>query len=268
MRHDQTMTDHIPFLTHPLLDHPGISHGFFTRHGGVSQGVYDSLNGGLGSKDNRDHVDENRLRAATALGGKHDLICGLYQIHSALCHIVDNTYRDRKEGDAMVTTTAGVTCVILTADCVPVLFADPVHHVIAAAHAGWRGAVSGVVASTIAAMEDAGASRDHIVAVTGPAIQQQSYQVGADLRAAVCDGHADASVFFQPDEKPQHWRFDLPGYVKGQLIDQGVTAAAMPDDTYADDRFFSHRHATHHHQPDSGRLMAMIRLNQPALSEK
>jgi len=264
---DQTSTDAVPYLTHPLLDFPGISHGFFTRHGGVSDGLYDSLNGGLGSKDNLENIHENRRRAAAAIGGGADHICGLFQIHSDICHDIDHhasspTPPERPEGDAMVTTKSGLTCVILTADCVPVLFVDPVNRVIGAAHAGWRGAVGGVIASTITAMEKKGASRGHILAVTGPSIQQSSYQVGNDLRDAVCASTADAEKYFQPDDAQDHWLFDLPQYVLGQLHSLGVNAAAMAEDTYADDRFFSHRRATHLNQPDSGRLMTMIRFDQ------
>ena len=266
-----------PFLTHPLLDCPGVSHGFFTRHGGVSCGLYDSLNGGLGSQDNLDHVAENRAIAMNSItldaaentsqdGDDH--LCGLYQIHSALCHRVGRQTTLRQEGDAMVTTDTGVTCVILTADCVPVLCVDPVHQVIAAAHAGWRGAVSGIIASTINAMEEAGASRGHIRAVTGPAIQQASYQVGADLRASVLAASPDAEHVFKQDHTNDRWLFDLPRYVLEQLQGLGITAASMEEDTYTDDRFFSHRRATHENKPDSGRSMAMIRLNHPQENEK
>ena len=263
---DQTLTDAVPYLTHPLLDCVEASHGFFTRHGGVSHGLYDSLNGGLGSKDNLDHVHENRRRAAAAIGGGADHLSGLFQIHSDICHNIDHQALssnppERPEGDAMVTTQSGLTCVILTADCVPVLFIDPVNRVIGAAHAGWRGAVGGIIASTITAMEEQGASRGYIRAVTGPSIQQASYQVGNDLRDVVCAATADAEEYFQPDAAQDHWLFDLPQYVLGQLHALGVNAAAMAEDTYSDDRFFSHRRATHQNQPDSGRLMAMIRLN-------
>lgn len=262
---DHMTTEPIPYLTHPLLDCPGVSHGFFTRHGGVSQGLYDSLNGGLGSKDSLDHIDENRRRAAAAIGGSADHLCGLFQIHSSICHNIDHhalspNPPERPEGDAMVTTKSGLTCVILTADCVPVLCVDPVNSVIGAAHAGWRGAVGGIVSSTIEAMEKAGASRDHIRAVTGPSIQQSSYQVGHDLRDAVCASAAQAEQYFNPDDTQDRWLFDLPRYVQGQFNDLGVQAVTMAEDTYSDDRFFSHRRATHQNQPDSGRLMAMIRL--------
>ena len=258
------MTKYPPFLTHPWLEIPGIRHGFFTRHGGVSSGLYDSLNGGLGSKDDLGQVKENRSRAAAALGGEQDTLCGLYQIHSNICHHASAEASDRPEGDALVSNNIGLTCVILTADCVPVLFADTKNRVVAAAHAGWRGAVAGIITSTIDEMIKAGAQREYIVAVTGPAIQQNSYQVGHDLRDAVCATDSAASQFFTEDDAPQHWRFDLPGFVTAQINGLGVKADTMAEDTYRDDRFFSHRRACHAHLPDSGRLMSMIRLTDPS----
>ena len=257
------MTDQI-FLTHPSLDFSdlgcdGIKHGFFTRHGGVSHGLYNSLNGGLGSKDDLDCVNQNRRIAASALGGGHDTICGLYQIHSNIAHRVDQSTKTRAEGDAIVTTDSQVTCLILTADCVPILLADPFNKVIAAAHAGWRGAVEGIVRSTIDLMLDSGAERQHIHAVTGPSIQQSSYQISGDFRDTVLAASPEAEIYFQTDGE-NHWKFDLPAYVIHQLKTEDVSAVAMPEDTYSDDRFFSHRQATHQKQPDSGRLMSMIRI--------
>jgi YfiH family protein len=260
IRDDESMTDHPHFLTHPWLNIPGIRHGFFTRHGGVSSGLYDSLNGGLGSKDDMSHVKENRNRAMEAIGGGKDTLCGLYQIHSNICRHASAESDDRPEGDALVAHELGLTCVILTADCVPVLFADPKNRIVAAAHAGWRGAVAGITTSTIDAMIKAGAERDHIIAVTGPAIQQDSYQVGDDLRDEVCATDAKASRFFKADDQPHHWRFDLPGFVTAQIKAIDVKADRMTEDTYSDDRFFSHRRACHAQHPDSGRLMSMIRL--------
>lgn len=247
-----------PFITDPLLDLPNIAHGFFTRHGGVSKGLYDSLNGGLGSDDNLDHALENRRLAASALGGGDDRICGLYQIHSNICHMADPEKDTRPQGDAIITTEKAVTCVILTADCVPVLLADPKAGMIGAAHAGWRGAQAGIIASTISAMTKAGALRQNLVAVVGPAIQQASYQVGDDLRDDVLKASPDAEGYFIKDG--ERWRFDLPSYVLGQLKAEGITSSKLPHDTYTDDRFFSHRRATHENTGDTGRLMAMIRL--------
>ena len=264
------MNIHPPFLTHPLLDVPGVAHGFFTRHGGVSDGVYDSLNGGVGSDDDITLVTTNRRLAAAALGGGAESICGLYQIHSGLCHIADPDAADRPQGDAIITNREDVTCVILTADCVPVLFADETAGVVGAAHAGWRGAVKGIIAATIDGLVKHGATHSCLKAVVGPAIQQGSYQVGDDLRDAVLAASPRATGSFTPDDDaPKRWRFDLPGYVLGQLHDHGIEAAMRHEDTYSDRRFFSHRRATHEaahaadpaQSADSGRLMSMIRLN-------
>ncbi|MCE2516780.1 MAG: peptidoglycan editing factor PgeF [Alphaproteobacteria bacterium] len=251
-----------PYLTHPSLADAGIAHGFFTRHGGVSGGVYDSLNGGLGSRDDRQNVTANRKRAAAALGGDQDTICGLYQIHSGICHVANPDAPAFPEGDAIITNREGITCVILTADCVPVLFADPAAGVVGAAHAGWRGAVGGIIPATIDGLIRLGASRHHLTAVVGPAIQQHSYQVADDLRDQVLTTSPQAEGHFARDpQASSRWLFDLPGYVLGQLRDHGITAASTDDDTYSDSRFFSHRRATHEKAVDSGRLMSMIRLS-------
>jgi YfiH family protein len=248
-----------PFLSHECLDHDGLAHGFFTRHGGVSQGVYDSLNCGFGSNDAPDAVNENRRRAASALGGVDDVICGLYQLHSATCHIADATTSSPPKGDALITNQSGITLAILTADCVPIILADHNAGVIGVAHAGWRGATRGIIASTLKAMRGLGAKIENICGVIGPAIQQCSYQVGVDLREEVLARHPNAGDRFIPDGAGK-WRFDLPGFVKDHLDDQGVGHASFSDDTYSDDRFFSHRRKTHLNAPDTGRLVSMIRL--------
>lgn len=255
-----------PYLSHPLLnDLNGVRHGFFTRHGGVSSGLYDSLNGGLGSADDLDLVYQNRRAAAAALGGGDDKICGLYQVHSDRCLRADPSLEDRPTGDAIITNKPNITCLILTADCVPVLFADPEAGIVGAAHAGWRGAVAGIIPNTVAQILGLGGTTNQLRAVVGPAIQQASYQVGGDLRDQVLSTAPDAETYFIRDETGLHddrWRFDLPGFVFGQLTAHGVKATCLNNDTYADDRFFSHRRATHQSAPDSGRLMSMIRLTQ------
>ncbi len=255
-------------LTHPFFDDKAIRYGFFTRHGGVSSGNYASLNGGLGSNDDPANVLKNRQLAAASIGGEDDSLCGLYQIHSGDAYFADNT---PLRGDALVTNQTGITCVILTADCAPVLFADTQNNVIAAAHAGWRGAARGIIPNTIALMLDCGASLRHIKAVIGPSIQQKSYQVGDDLRSEVLSASPNifpnASTHFTPDDNaPHHWHFDLSGYILSQLRSLGIAADRLLDDSYSDDRFFSHRRATHlalpdtGRQPDTGRMMSMIRL--------
>ena len=245
-------------LRHELLEDARLRHGFFSRHGGVSRGVYESLNGGVGSGDEASKVEENRERAARALDGTASDIHGLYQIHSATA--VEAGGDHRQEGDAIVCDRPGPILSILTADCAPVLLADPEAGVVAAAHAGWRGAVAGIIPSTLEAMARLGAGSGSIRAVVGPAIQQSSYQVGEDLRDAVLAAAPGAESFFASDPEPGRYRFDLPGYVLSQLEAAGVSAVAMSEDTYCDDRFFSHRRACHRDESDSGRLMSMIRL--------
>ena len=248
-----------PFLTHPLLDVDGIRHGFFTRHGGFSTGLYDSLNGGPGSADDQAAVARNRGHAAAALGGSGDDVCGLYQIHSARVHDADHT-ASRPEGDGHVTDQPGLTLTILTADCAPVLLVDRSTGVIAACHAGWRGAVAGITEATIERMLARGAARKAIAAVIGPTITQASYQVGADLHEAVLAASPWAGSCFADDDEPGRFRFDLPGYLLRRLSDAGVESALLGPDTYSDERFFSHRRATHQGQADSGRLISMIRI--------
>ena len=249
-----------PFLSHDLLNKNAVSHGFFTRHGGVSAGVYDSLNCGLGSDDEIDNVLQNRALAAATLGGTDDNICGLFQIHSNICHIANSIDDTRPEGDAIVTDKPHITLAILTADCVPVLFADHDNSIIGAAHAGWRGAVRGIISSTIETMEKLGANKERIKAVIGPAIQQQSYQVGNDLRDEVLSLFPQAHLHFVPDGT-EKWKFDLPHFVSDQLSEHRIDHHVMTDDTYTDDRFFSHRRNTHEQGPDTGRLVSMIRIN-------
>ena len=248
-----------PFLTHDLLEDMSIAHGFFTRHGGVSEGVYDSLNCGLSSGDDKASVERNRHLAATALGGGDDKICGLYQIHSGICHVADVESDERPQGDGLVTNKRGAVLAVLTADCAPILLADRDAGVIGVAHAGWRGAMRGIVASTLEAMTGLGARLDSIRAVIGPAIQQDSYEVGSDLRGEVLSHHAGAEDYFAPDGGGK-WRFDLTGFVGSQLASFEVRYERMMDDTYSDVRFFSHRKATHAGGADTGRLVSMIRL--------
>ena len=250
----------IPYLTDNFLDTVTVTHGFFTRHGGVSSGVYDSLNCGLGSNDDVALCHQNRRLAASAIGGETDSICGLFQIHSDICHIANPKAKMRPEGDAIVTDKPDITLAILTADCVPILFADSDAGVIGAAHAGWRGAVQGVISSTVDQMKHIGAKPEKLRAVIGPAIQQASYQVGPDLRDEVLSYYPDASSQFICDVEDK-WKFDLPGFVAGRLSELGISYTSIYADTYSDDRFFSHRKNTHQNGPDTGRLVSMIRLN-------
>lgn len=251
-----------PYLTHPLLQATGLRHGFFTRQGGVSTAGYASLNAGLNSGDTPARVAENRKRAATALGFDPSRLAIQSQIHSAIVHSIKKTPDAGQQGDGLVTSQPGLACAVLTADCVPVLFADADAGVVAAAHAGWRGAVAGVLENTVAAMVTAGASPASIYAVLGPAIQQPSYQVGPELRDSVLAASALAEGFFITDEKAGHWRFDLPGYAASRLDAVGIRNAVLEQDTCSDsERFFSHRRSSLDRQSACGRLIAIIGIS-------
>jgi YfiH family protein len=245
------------------LDATGaVRHGFFTREGGISTGVYAMLNAGIGSRDAPDNVRENRARMATALRVPPDRLLTAYQVHSAEAVILDRPWpvEERPRADAVVTNTPGLAVAITTADCGPILLADAGARVIAAAHAGWRGALGGVLESAVAAMERCGARRDRIIAAIGPMIRQPSYEVGPDLIAAF-SGSTDGR-FFRPAERAGHAFFDLAGYIASRLHAAGI---AHVDDldacTYADDkRFFSYRRSVHRNEDDYGRHISAIAL--------
>ncbi len=226
----------------------GFPHGFFTRRGGVSAGPFASLNCSLSSADTRESVLENRARAARALGAEADCLLGVTQVHGHDVAVVTVAWAAGAgpRADAMVTDRTGLALGIVTADCAPVLFADRAAGVVGAAHAGWRGAVSGVIEATVDAMIRLGARADAIAAAVGPCIGQASYEVGPDLRDAVLEQSAADTVFFVPGHRPDRWQFDLPGYCAARLRAAGVGAVAnLGVDTLADDeRFFSHRRRT------------------------
>src|SRR5215207_7099002 len=207
------------FIQAPALaSHSGIRHAFFTRQGGVSDGIYASLNGGIGSSDEPSKVQENRRRMAEALGAKPDALISVYQVHSPDAVIVEGPWRgERPKADAMVTATPGLALGITTADCGPVLFADAQAHVIGAAHAGWRGAVTGVLESTLAAMERLGARRESIVAVLGPTISQNAYEVGPDFIERFTKEAPGYGRFLKEAERSGHAMFDLPGFIGARL---------------------------------------------------
>ncbi|WP_404286188.1 peptidoglycan editing factor PgeF [Microvirga sp. RSM25] len=252
------------FIQAPALaSHSGIRHAFFTRQGGVSDGIYASLNGGIGSSDEPAKVQENRRRMAAALGAKHDALISVHQVHSPDAVIVEGPWRgERPKADAMVTATPGLALGITTADCGPVLFADAEARVIGAAHAGWRGAVTGVLESTIAAMERLGARRATIVAVLGPTISQKAYEVGPDFIRRFAEEAPGHVRFFKEAEKPDHAMFDLPGFIGARLEAAGVGEFSnLGLCTYSDEeRFFSYRRTTHRKEPDYGRLISAITL--------
>lgn len=241
---------------------PGIAHGFFTREGGVSDGLYGSLNCGLGSSDDRAAVMENRRRVAAALGAPHAPVVTLYQTHSATARVVTGAQdqADLPKADAVVTATPGVVVGTLTADCCPVLFADPQAKIVAATHAGWRGAVGGILDSTVAEMEKAGADRARIIAAIGPCIGQPAYEVGPEFEAELLALTPDNARFFARIHGQERPRFDLPGYVLARLSGLGL---ATVDSAFActyenESQFFSYRRTTHRKEPDYGRQISAI----------
>ena len=244
---------------------PNVRHGFFGRIGGVSEGLYASLNAGLGSGDDADHALENRQRIAAALGALQGLVT-LRQVHSATVLEVTAPLAEeaRPEGDAIVTTQPGLAIGALTADCVPVLFADAEAGVIGAAHAGWKGAKADIMATTLALMEQKGAKRSRILTAIGPCIAQPSYEVGAELRAAFVDERATDAVFFA-DGTPGKYQFDLGGLVESRLSSEGLAQVErLPLDTYPlASRFYSFRRATHRSETDYGRQVSAIALVAP-----
>lgn len=240
-----------------------ITHGFFGRRGGVSQGVFASLNCGAGSGDARDAVIENRKRATVQLSPDAKLVT-VHQIHSAKAMIVIEPWEigEGPQADAMATNMPNIALGILTADCAPVLFADETARVIGAAHAGWKGALSDVVQCTIDAMESLGANRARIAAAIGPCISQANYETGPEFRDAFLAADSNHAAFFTPSNRIDHWRFDLEGFVTHRLVQAGVeNVARLSACTYAREAdFYSFRRATHRGEKDYGRQLSAIML--------
>lgn len=243
---------------------PGIRHAFFTRQGGVSSGFYASLNGGLGSHDSAGHVAENRARMAAALDVEPHCLVTAFQSHSPDVAVVEAPWpsQARPRADGLVTRSPGLAIGVTTADCGPLLLADAKARVIGAAHAGWRGALAGIVEATVAAMERLGAERGQICAALGPMIRQQNYEVGPDLIARFAAEDAASNRFFRPAKRNGHALFDLAAYIAARLARAGVSQ--MEDlrlCTYADAaRFFSFRRSTHRGEADYGRHVNAIAL--------
>ena len=238
-----------------------LRHGFFTRRGGASSGVFAGLNCGSGSSDQSEAVAINRARAATALGVDPASLVAMHQVHSADVVPVTGPLADKPRADALVTATPGLALSVLTADCQPVLFADKTAGVIGAAHAGWRGALDGVLEATLEAMEALGAHRADTVAVIGPTISQRAYEVGPEFIDAFLDQDPGNGRFFINGEGDRYL-FDLPGYGLQRLRSAGIGAAEWTRHcTYCDpDRFYSYRRTTHAREADYGRLLSAIRL--------
>ena len=243
---------------------PGVEHGFLTRRGGVSKGIYASLNCGLGSADSRARVAENRARALAALGQRPKLLCTAVQTHSSRVAVIDRppAKGERPEADALVTKTPGLALGILAADCAPVLLADAAAGVIGAAHAGWRGALGGVIEAAIEAMATLGAEAGRTTAAIGPCIGKASYEVGPEFPAPFLDADAGNADFFAPASLSGRHCFDLAGFLARRLQKLGIgEIARTAADTCADAaRFFSYRRARLHGETDYGRQLSAIAL--------
>ena len=251
-------------ITSPdLAAEPGIAHAFFTRAGGVSTGIYASLNGGLGSSDDKEAIAENRRRMAEALAVEPARLISVHQVHLPDVAVATGPWlAERPKADAMVTVAEGLALGISTADCGPLLFADAEARVIGAAHAGWKGAFGGVIHAVVREMERLGARRERILAVLGPTIGPKAYEVGPEFVERFKGENATFSRFFTASERPAHALFDLPAFIGfraqetgiGRFVDLGLC-------TYSDEeRFFSYRRTTHRGEPDYGRLISAIAL--------
>jgi YfiH family protein len=251
-------------LASPLLSAvPGLRHAFFTRGGGVSDGIYASLNGGIGSNDDAAKVAENRRRMAEHMGVAPERFLSVYQTHSRDAVVASGPWQSasRPRADAIVTRTEGLAIGASAADCGPILLADPNARVIGAAHAGWKGALSGIVESTVEAMEQLGAERSGIVAAIGPLIRQHSYEVGGEFVARFIEADAENALFFIPSAREGHAMFDLAGFIRMRLENAGVLMIDdIGIDTYSDERFYSYRRSVHRQEPDYGRHIHAIVL--------
>jgi polyphenol oxidase len=253
-----------PIVAANLSAVSGIAHGFFGRQGGVSEGIFASLNCGFGSSDDPERVRENRARVAARLGAKEDRLITAYQVHSADVVTVAAPWArgDAPHADAMVTKVKGIALGVLAADCAPVLFADEVAGVIGSAHAGWKGALGGVLEAAVRGMEALGAARDRVRAAVGPCIGEGSYEVGAEFVVRFLDASSANRAFFLPSARAGHSLFDLTGYVAMRLRAAGVgDVAPLNICTYEQaERYFSYRRTTHCGEADYGRNLSAIML--------
>lgn len=240
----------------------GIRHGYFTRQGGVSDGIYAGLNVGLGSRDDPEKVRENRRRVAEWFAQPAQKLATVHQVHSPDVMVVDATYNgERPQADALVTATPGIVLGVLTADCGPVLFMDQESGVIGAAHAGWKGALGGVLENTIDAMVSLGARRETIRACLGPSISARNYEVGPEFVERFLAQDPTFDAFFSPSERAGHAMFDLPGLTVRRLANAGIRAQSLDFCTYADPQaFYSYRRTTHAGEPDYGRQISAIAI--------
>jgi polyphenol oxidase len=250
----------------PLLSAvPGLRHAFFSRDGGVSGGIYAGLNGGLGSHDDPAHVAENRRRMAEQMGVEPEHFLSVHQTHSPDAVVASGPWpgASRPRADAIVTRTEGLAIGVTAADCGPILLADTNARVIGAAHAGWKGALTGIVESTVAAMEKLGAERAGIIAAIGPMIRQHSYEVGGEFVERFVEADAENALFFIPAARAGHAMFDLAGFIRTRLENAGVLMIDdIGVDTYSDERFYSYRRSVHRKEPDYGRHVHAIALER------
>ncbi len=241
----------------------GIRHAFFTREGGVSTGIYASLNGGTGSNDDKEAVKANRRRMAAYLSVPPENLVSLHQVHSADCLVVTGPWPgERPKADAMVTATPNVALAVASADCGPILFADTIAGVVGAAHSGWKGAFTGVVESTIQAMEGLGSDRANIVAALGPTIGPHAYEVGPEFVTRFLEADESFERFFRPAQREHHSFFDLPAFIAFRFEEAGIGRFGdVGLCTYShEERFFSYRRSVHRAEPDYGRLISAIVL--------
>jgi len=252
-----------PLQAQTLAGRPGLRHAFFTRAGGASEGLYAGLNCGPGSDDDAEAVVENRRRAAGWLGVDPARLVTLRQVHSPLCLSLEEAPDGRPQADATATRRPGLALGVLTADCAPILLADAEAGVVGAAHAGWKGALEGVIESTVTEMEALGASRPVIAAAVGPCIAQKSYEVGPEFRDRFVAEDESFARFFEPGGGDR-LHFDLKNFVGARLAQAGVGALEiLPDDTCPDEaRFYSYRRSLHRGKPDYGRLLSAIVLQR------
>lgn len=250
-----------PFLTVDIFDDiPGIKHGFFTRQGGVSKGIYNSLNTGKGSKDNPDYVEKNMAIISGSLGIKRDHLQTSYQIHSNIVHKATAPAKELPDGDGLVTDQSYLGLGVKTADCVPLLFACKKTKVIGACHAGWGGAFKGIAQNTIKEMVNLGADPEAIHVAIGPCLQQKSFEVGPEFVERFIKQSQDNKQFFIIPEGREKHHFDPIGYLTRQLQSCGVSKISVCDyDTYTHpDLFFSYRQSCHRGEPDYGRQLSVI----------
>jgi YfiH family protein len=251
-------------LASPLLSAiPGLRHAFFTREGGVSSGIYGSLNAGIGSNDDPANVAENRRRMAEQMGVQPPHFLTMHQTHSPNVVVATAPWDNgsRPMADAIVTRIGGLAIGASAADCGPILLVDPNARVIGAAHAGWKGALTGVLESAIDAMEKLGAERNGMIAAIGPLIRQPSYEVGAEFVERFIDADTENALFFMPSARAGHSMFDLAGYIRRRLENAGVLMIDdIGVDTYSDENFFSYRRSVHRKEPDYGRHVHAIAL--------